>query len=58
MSENGRNKGESEAIEAEVEAEARGRGEGCEWHRSRHVVEKCSVPLTEKVELLVLDNKS
>ena len=58
MSENGRNKGEGEAIEAEVEAEARGQGEGCEWRRSHHVVEKCSVLLTEKVELLVLDNKS
>jgi len=58
VSENGRNKGEGEAIEAEVEAEARGRGECCEWRRSRHVVEKRSVPLTEKVELLVLDNKS
>jgi len=56
--ENGRNKGEGEAIEAEVEAEARGQGECCEWRRSRHVVEKCPIPPTEKVELLVLDNKS
>jgi len=56
--ENGRNKGEGEAIEAEVEAEARGQGECCKWRRSRHVVEKHSIPLTEKVELLVLDNKS
>ena len=58
MSENGRNKGEGEAIEAEVEVEARGQGECCEWHRSCHMVENHSVPLTEKVELLVLDNKS
>ena len=58
MSENRRNKGEGEAIEVEVGAEARGQGECCKWHRSRHVVKKCSVPLTEKVELLVLDNKS
>jgi len=58
VSENGRNKGEGEAIEAEVEVEARGRGECCKWHRSCHVVEKHSILLTEKVELLVLDNKS
>ena len=55
MSENGRNKAEGKAIEAEVEAGARGLR--CEWRRCRHMVEKRSVPLTEKGLFLIINHE-